>query len=308
MLILASHVFALIALTIAAAWDLMTTEVPDPLSIAVIIFGLASHGAVSYVTGGIEPLVWSIGVGLALSLYGWGMYFTGSWGGADAMAISALGFAAPYSLSGFGIFHAADLFINIMLLGFIYALIYAFYKAATSRKAINDTFHRIKNDRKRIALEIAAAGVISYLLGMIVSLNPMFYFISITLIIFLYRFLMSIEQNVMTQEISTSDLEVGDVVETSEIEMKHVREKNPVGILLTQIKEISGSETVGRWNQKYGYSEIVGVTETEVDKIKSQMETVKIKTGIRFVPVFPVALFITDMGFLGLRFLFGIFS
>lgn len=309
MLILASHAFAVVALTVAAAWDLITTEVPDQISVAVILVGIGSHGAISYLTGSFEPLIWSLGVGLAFSIYGWGMYFAGSWGGADAFVISALGFAAPYPFSGPDIVYPADLFVNVMLLGFLYAIGFAFYKALKADGVFAQALDNTRKEKFRFAGEIALAAVFSLFLGTLLILDPLVYFISFLSIILLYRFLVSVEEEIMTAEVSVSELEVGDVLATDEIEMKDVREENLVGILLSKVEKYVESDFVRSWRESYGYSEIVGVSEDEIQKLnKNGVEEVKVKTGIRFVPVFPLALFITDMGLLGMKFLFTVFN
>ena len=270
MLVLASHAFALVALTVAASWDLMTTEVPDPISVAIILVGVASHGILSYLTGSLEPIIWSVGVGAVFSIYGWGMYFSGSWGGADAFAISALGFAAPYSFAGPGFFHPVDLFINIMLLGFLYAIGFAFYRAIRTDGIFHDALNRLKEDELRVATEIIAAAVVSIGLGTFLVLDPIFYFVSFLFIILLYRFLVSVEDKLMTKTVDASEVQIGDVV-------------------------VKGGED----------ALIKGVTEEQIEKLSGE---VTIKTGIKFVPVFPIALFLTDLGLLGIEFLFMLFS
>jgi len=71
------------------------------------------------------------------------------WGGADAFAMSVLGFAAPYSLTGFGLIHSVDLFLNIMIAGFLYTIVFAFYQASKQPEVWKDTWDQIKKTGKK---------------------------------------------------------------------------------------------------------------------------------------------------------------
>lgn len=281
MLVLLSHVLAFSVLFIAAISDLKTTEVPDILPAIGVLGGIILHAAASYRAGvnwalltdtammlntpltwfqtlG-DPLAWSIAIGVAFSVYGWSLYFLGMWGGADAFAMSVLGFAAPYSLSGMGVMHGLNLFVNIMLVGFVYTLLYAFYKSLKNKEVLTDTWTDIKDQELRISVEVILAAAVSFIGSYTGVYNGLTYFIFLVFLIFLYRFLKNIQHGLMTREVSVSDLEGGEVLARDE-------------------------ENGGK---------VVGITEEDIQSFET--ETVTVREGIRFIPVFPVALLITDI-------------
>lgn len=270
MLVLTAHAFYMVAFTVGSAWDLMTTEVPDSISVASIIVGVILHSTVFLRTGNIDPLIWCLAAGTGFGIYGWAMYFTGSWGGADAFAIMALGFSAAVSLSGPTVVHIFDLLINTMLAGFFYAVIFAVFQAYRTEGFLNEFFGEIGSSRMRIFIEAAAALSASFLLAEIFFINPIFYLASFVGMIFLYRFLNVIEENAMTTKKNASEVEPGEVI-------------------------VEGGED----------SKIKGVTEEQLEDLSGE---VTVKEGIMFVPVFPVALFLTDMQLFGIEILVSIVS
>jgi hypothetical protein len=188
------------------------------------------------------------------------------WGGADAFAMSVLGFAAPYSLTGFGLIHSVDLFLNIMIAGFLYTIVFAFYQASKQPEVWKDTWDQIKKQEKRVSAEIVGAGLIGFIGEYTGSFNGLFYFGFFLLLIFLYRFLKNIQDNLLSKEIPVSELEGGEVLAAEE--------------------EEGGM--------------IVGITEEEIQEL--DQDTVEIREGIRFIPVFPIALLMTDVLGVGILF------
>lgn len=253
-----SHALAFSVLFVAAVWDLKTTEVPDTLGWIGVVGGISLHGFLSYSTGSLEPLVFSLGVGAIFSVYGWGSYLLGMWGGADAFAMSVLGFAAPYSISGTGFFHAASLFVNVMLVGFVYTLGFAVWKAVRSGGVFRKTWNRLMMEEKRVAAEILAAGVFSGVLLYFGGTGWAF-FMALVALILLYRFLKVLEAEEMTREVKVSELEGGEVPATG---------------------------------QGLGHK-VKGLTDEDIEAIEK--ESIQVRSGVRFVPAFPAALLLTDV-------------
>lgn len=314
MLVIFSHLLALSVLFTAAVYDLRTTEVPDWVSVIGVLGGLLLHAGASYATGSLEPLIWSLGVGAMFSVFGWGMYYAGMWGGADAFATSVLGFAAPYSIAGPGLMHPVNLFVNLMMAGFIYTLLYAFYRAARSGEVFSETYRRVLENEKRIGLQVLLAGLFSAALMVGLKINGFVYFAAITAMIFLYQFLKVVESNQMRTTVPVSELEEGDVIDRElDIGIGAVRERNMVGAVLDRTAEhwpvSPGRRLLRRAEHRYGYSEIVGVTSEEIQRLEENgVEEVEIRYGVMFVPVFPVALAVTDLFGGGLGLLVLLFS
>lgn len=255
MIELLSHALGLGVLTAAAAWDLRTTEVPDWLSLVGVFGGVFLHAAAALNQGSSQPLLWSLGVGAALSLYGWSMYFLGMWGGADAFATSVLGFSAPYALSGPGLQHPVNLLLNFVIVGFLYTVGFALLKAASDTKISTGTAERIREKKLRISAELAASGGLSALIWAATDLNPLFYLAGLTSLVFLLRLLRTVEDSMSVKK-SAADVEQGEVVEEA-----------------------------GR--------QVKGISREELDSLGDSEVTVK--TGVKFVPVFPLTLLVTDL-------------
>ncbi|MFB6190132.1 MAG: A24 family peptidase [Candidatus Nanohaloarchaea archaeon] len=313
MLILFSHLLAFSTLFIAAISDLKTTDVPDIFGIVGVVGGIALHAGASYVTGSLDPLLWSLGAGIAFSLYGWGFYLLDMWGGADAFAMSVLGFAAPYSLSGMGLLHGVNLFVNVMLLGFIYSLVFATYKALQAGGVFRETARLVEEREKRIALEVLAAGAFSALIQY-AGMNGALYFVAMVALIFLYRFFQVLQDEAMAEEIRVSELEEGAVVDLESIDISIAREKNGLGRRIEMLREkmgargLPGSDYLRDLEERAGYPQIVGITGEEIDRLEeSDIEKVEVLSGARFVPVFPVALAVTDIFGGGLLLLLALF-
>lgn len=314
MFVVFSHILAFSALFVASISDLYTTDVPDIFGVVGIAGGLSLHAAQAFVTGSFDPLFWSLGVGAVFSLYGWGLYLLGMWGGADAFAMSVLGFAAPYSLSGPGYLHSVNLFVNIMLLGFLYSVLFAVYRASRSGGVFRKTLKRLNVQEKRISLEVLFAGLIAAVMEF-VGLPGLVYFVSLVVLIFLFRFFRVLEQESMSEKVEISELEPGAVIDLEQIDIGLAREKNSLGKFLESFRDRlediglgklgSGLEGIER---RVGFPEVVGVEKEEIKKLRdSGVETVEVKTGVRFVPVFPVALALTDISGMGILLLISIF-
>lgn len=270
MLVLVSHAVCFLTLAAGSIQDLLTTEVSDQIPATAVASGILLHAAASYLGSTWMPLKWSIAAGAVFSIYGWGMYYIGMWGGADAFSLSALGFAAPYGLSGIGAMHAVNLFVNIMIVGFVYTLIYAFYKAYDTGGVVESTVEEIVDEKIRFLSEIALASAFGAVALQVFNANILYPVLAVSMV-FLYRFLKQLEDGVMVTEKQVEDLEEGEVVTSGE---------------------------VGK--------QVKGITQAEIDSL--DVGKVTVKTGVRFVPVFPIALLITDLYGGGMGFLMMLFS
>ncbi|MFB6174573.1 MAG: hypothetical protein ABEJ87_01185 [Candidatus Nanohalobium sp.] len=257
MYLLLSHLLAFSVLLINSLFDVFSEkgDVPDLPAWIGIGGGLLLHAAYSFQVSSWTPMIWMAVTGLVFAAYGWFAYFQGMWGGADAMGLTVVGFAAPYAMSGPGIMFPLNFLVNMMIIGLLYTIAFAASKAYSSEGFMGRVRGRISGDRLKIVLEIigasALAGYVSYM-----GMNPYTYFASLLLVIFLYPFLKVLEDTEMTKTVAVEDLEGGEVV----------ADQGDV---------------------------IEGITEEEIDDLDT--DEVEVKEGIRFMPVFPVALLLTDM-------------
>jgi hypothetical protein len=256
MLVDFSHILTFSMLFIAAVFDVRSElgDVPDIFPAAAVVGGIVLHAAQAYVIGSWQPLIYSLGVGAAFSIYGWAAYWKGMWGGADAFALSSLGFGTPYltlSLPGV-VRHSTSLFINIVLVAFIYTLVFSMVRAFRKDGFLGALMERIEDFRREIAL-IAGVGLIAF--GIF---NPVYALGVYSLILFstfMFFFLKVVEEYAMVEKVDADELNGGEVLKGDRVR---------------------------------------GVTEEEVEELDGEVEVVH---GLRFLPVFPIALLVTDAGF-----------
>jgi preprotein translocase subunit YajC len=205
---------------------------------------------------------------------GWTAYLLGGWGGADALALAVLGFTAPYGVSGITSGYSIDLIVNLLIAGLLVTLVWSVVLAARKpEKVLSQTYENLRNDRARLVLELMGSLMFAFIAqkaGMQGFLYAVF-FVSMVLLI---RFMRAIESEVFEVEKDIEEVQPGEIVDTEALD--------------------------GR---------IRGIEEDELEELKEgDVESVKVKSGIRFVPVFPVALLLTDFTSLGISFIVNIFA
>jgi len=280
-------VVALGGSTIAAAFDVKTTEIPDKISYAMIAIALVVYGAQSVMARSYMPILNSCAVGGVLFVFGFLLYYFGQWGGGDAKILAAIGFllpntnvfnsAFPNTMLWFP-FPASYLF-NVFFIGAIYMLLYAFALAARNKKII----HEFKRDVKATANIIVAASISLFVVFLFVNWFLMTRFqtplstpfptslvdnfhlilmgtltpIVLTIGVFLvWRFVRIVENVAFKKKIPVKKLNVGDVLLSSKF-----------------------------WE---------GIDEKEMARIRqSNKRYVWIKEGVPFAPAFPLALLFT---------------
>ncbi|MFT4892397.1 MAG: hypothetical protein ACI8Z7_000169 [Candidatus Nanohaloarchaea archaeon] len=292
MFVVFSHIIAFSVLFTASVFDLKTTEVPDSLNVVGVLAGIGLHfmASVRYIDYTAffssmvvsapvqwffslgEPLAWSLGIGLAFSVYGWGLYFLGMWGGADAFAMSVLGFAAPYAVSGASLIYPISVFAAVLVAGFLYTLGFGFFKLLHNPGIVQETWSEIKQNERRVSLEVLGAAVISGVAALTSLELGLIYFISLLFMILLYRLFQNIQNTLMVREVAVEDLEGGEV--------------------------LGEDEALG--------GKIEGIDQKDIDSIEK--ESVEVREGIKFVPVFPLALFLVDVVGFRVSWLFLLFS
>ncbi|MFP4038445.1 MAG: hypothetical protein ACLFTA_01530 [Candidatus Nanohaloarchaea archaeon] len=308
MLIEASAFLGFISLGIASVYDLKSEKGDVPASI--LLFGIAS-GLILHLTHSIivknpEAFYTSILVGSVFTAYGFISYIMDMWGGADMLGISVLGFSSTYFLIQMnGILGVIDLFINMMAVAFVYALLFGAVKGLKDQKT-RKSFKEKLGQNKLIAGFLVGIG---FFFPIAMNGNTGWIFLSFyEFMVFVYFFFQSVEEEVMTEEISIEELEIGDVVSFEGVDLKTWKKPNILGKTFSRISETLPESRVKAFieflNDKYGYSEIVGLTEEGLETLRnSEVEKVEVKDGIRFMPVFPVALALTIYGVSVLRFL-----
>lgn len=261
---------ALVGSSLAAAWDLRTTEIPDEIPYTMIAVALFFYGTQSLLGWSYWPIVNSAIAGLALFGFGFVMYYFGQWGGGDAKLLAAIGFLLP-TFSGLNLmfpFPASYLF-NVFFVGAGYMLIYAFVVAVRNRKVISE-FKRDVKAMSSIFLTGSGALLLAFVGMNLVLYNYFLVQPNLSSIIFnsllltvttvglflIWKFARAVENIGFKKRISVKKLRVGDVLLKSKV-----------------------------WE---------GITKKDLQKIKrSGKKYVTIKEGVRFGPAFPLALLFT---------------
>jgi hypothetical protein len=270
-----SHAAAFGALFLASLFDLDYGEVPDSVLLSGVFASLAlavaesltaaggqsflsvlvSSGSFSLSAAATDPFVVSVGAGLLCFAYGWSAYLAGVWGGADALALAVLGSGAAVPLNGSMLVHVVGLGASLLLAVVVYTLVFALWKAAGTPGVRGDALRSL---RERRWWCVAGAGVGAGVVPLVGGWRGGFLGLLIATWVPLYSLLQSVQQKALSREVRVEDLEGGEVVEAP------------------------GTD-----------SRIRGISEEEIDALES--DTVDVKSGVRLLPAFPVAIVLVDL-------------
>jgi Flp pilus assembly protein protease CpaA len=252
---------------ICGLYDLKTSNMLDQLAWAVIAIGIGLHAYESYVTGNWFILQWClivVGLFFVFSLF---MYYRGYWGGGDGEMLISYGALLPFGVNN-SLYFPLALFINIFVVGGVYSLIYGL-----ARVRMNKTlWKKLKKEMEDYEFRIITCTVLlTFSLALFLTGSKFYSFPLVLSLLLAYkpllRFGRFVETKVFKTRIPVSKLKVDDV-------------------LGEDIPELNLSSKLVR-----------GLTEEEVKKIKKVRKYVVIKDGVRFIPVFPLALLLSLTGF-----------
>lgn len=265
-------IVAFVGSALAAFFDLKTTEIPDKIPYAMMVFGIVGHAIESYLTWSYWPVLLSMITGLSFLGFGFLLYFFGQWGGGDAKLLSAIGFlvsgVSPRSRVTLFFPFQVSFFFNLFLVGAVYMILYALTISFINRKIWSVFLQDLKANAKMILtfnlssiLSIFLLGVVSIEYLNLLSSSDLVSLGLITMLMtvglfFLWKFVKVVEDVGFKKRIPISKLKIGDVLVDSKV-----------------------------WE---------GITEEELKKIrKSGKKYVWIKEGVRFAPAFLLALLFT---------------
>lgn len=258
---------------VASAYDLKTTEVPNWVFYAMMIVGIPAV-ILKFVLGGEFNVFAMSGLtGIGLFAFGFLMYKIGQWGGADMVLLALIGFMIPsvgFAFPGgiafpFGV----SLLFNVFMIGAGYMILYAIVFSLIHGKLLPKFVEDMKIYWKQfslIILSVAVAFTLATLyIGSLIGASFTFVEISrnvllstsiIAVFLVIYKFARLVENFGFKKKIPVSKLKVGDML---------MSERKLIGISDEQIRRIKKSGTKSVW----------------------------IKEGVRFIPVFPMALLFT---------------
>lgn len=260
-------VVAFIGSIYAALWVLKTTEIPDEIPHAMIIFALVFYGIQAIIENNYWIFLDSLIVGGIIFALGFIMYYAGQWGGGDAKILAAIIFLIPVANTTLPF--PVTYLLNVFIVGAAYMILYSFVLALMNRKIFSAFFVDIKKSKAVLALGsialFATFAIINYLILVVLSypvnyfslvgnsIIPLFAAIGLFVI---WRFAKAVEDVGFKKKVPIAKLRVGDVLIDSKV-----------------------------WE---------GITEKQLKKVKkSGKKFVWIKEGVRFAPTFPLALAFT---------------
>jgi len=201
-------------LLVSSVIDIKKREVPDELSIGLIIVAIVLKILHSYEIGNYSILVNSV-VGASIFFgISMAMYYTRQWGGGDAKLFIALGIALPYYPEELSIFSPninanfmLIIIFNILLAGFVYGLSY-----------IICLLLKHKNKQKKLNLRInifyflLPAGIITLSLFFQYELKLLLLILAFLVLIYPYiiRVVNFAENEILTYKINVNKLTEGD--------------------------------------------------------------------------------------------------
>ena len=271
MFLFLSHLLGIVVLLVSSIYDVFNGhDVPDVPGLIGIIGGLGFHLAYSLASSNFTALAWCLGVGTMFSLYGWGAYWRGMWGGADAMTLSVLGFTAAGPISGiFSIGYIVDMIANFLFASIAVTLVYSVYKFQSQGGNTKDFLNAF---RKR-ELTLSALMLLGSLMAAFLNFrgqNGFGFFLLISASTFIFVFLKMVQDNYMIVTKTPEEVSAGDVASPEQGFGKKIR----------------------------------GLTEEEVEEVSEPLE---VRTGVPFIPVFLLALILTDLTSSGLWVLYSIY-
>ena len=253
----------------AAFHDIKTREIPDWISYGMLAagFGIRAMAALGAAT---MSYFFSAFLGLgATYLLGTVMYYAKQWGGGDAKIIMALGviFATrPSFLPQTATPFLAILFINMLIFGAIYGLLWGIILAWKNRKKFTTVAKQLLQEKRMVKTRIAALVLAAVTFTASFFLPDLFLRISImtfALLILLYPYLWiyvkAVEKACLYKYLKPQQLTEGDWVEEDILVNKRVLYK----------------------------AKNTGIEKEDIQKlIKARVKQVLIKEGIPFVPAF----------------------
>jgi len=274
--------FALVGIALAFSalgsyFDLKTGEIPDKFTIGLVITALGVRAAASLIYGdlGFQYLLDGLIAGGVYFGIGYMMFFTGGWGGGDAKLLAGIGASVGGAFPALSVLPTPAFFPALMLffvsMAFIsipYAMGYSIILSFRHRKVFSVLKGQFKANLPILMglSALSAALIILFkpwnallVLGM---LSPILFYLML-------MYVRAVEQVALRKRVSVAELEEEDLV-AEDIAYK--------GKTLVSHRDMDGvsKEALAKIRKLAGE-----------DKIP---KTIVVKWGIKFGPVFPLAL------------------
>lgn len=206
----------ILVLLISSIIDLKTREIPDELSIGLIVAAIILKILHAYEINNFLILLNSLLGGLIFAGISFIAYYTRQWGGGDAKLFIAIGIAFPYYPKEFNLFNpnlnVNFMFIiifNILIFGFLYGMGYITYLLLKNKNKLNKL--KLKINKLYFLLPL---GIIILSLFFMYELRLLL--LALALLVLIYPYLVKIikfaEHEIMTYKLNANKLTEGDWV------------------------------------------------------------------------------------------------
>lgn len=270
-----SYSAVLLLLGIGSITDFKKREVPDWLSYSAIAFGIGMRLIFAVSSQSWAPLIEGALGFLPIFLLSLVMYYAGQWGGGDSKVLMGIGIiiGAKPTLEVFPVLLL--FFINMVMVGSAYGLIYSLILAALNKKAFWKEFKSHLSSWRTLKLVcygiailfLAASFIVSEILLKIFMI--MLSAFSICLF-YIWIFIKSLEKAVMIKRLPVEKLTEGDwIVEDVKVDGIRICGPKDLGIEKEQIARLLSL------------------------KKQKKISSVLVKEGIPFVPGFLLAFLVT---------------
>ena|SRR3989344_4863585 len=254
-------IIVVLALFISSIIDFKTREIPDKLSIGLIVAAVILKVLHAYEISNFSILISSfIGflIFLGISLI---MYYTRQWGGGDAKLFMAIGIALPYYPEELTIFNpnldVNFLFIiafNVLIFGFLYGIGYMAYLMFKNKNKLGKLRLKVKKLYFLLPLSIV-------ILSLFFQYELRLLLLILAFLVLIYPYLFGVikfvEKEIMTYKLKVNKLTEGDwILNDIFYKGKKIYSRKSPGVTKEQIKLF----------------------------IKYKMKEVLIREGIPFVP------------------------
>jgi Flp pilus assembly protein protease CpaA/diacylglycerol kinase len=269
------NTIALVSLAFASLTDIKTREVPDWLNYSLIIFGLGSRLIYSVIFSDFSFFLYGLAGFFVFFVIANIMFYSAQWGGGDSKLLMGLGALIGFNFKFIEMPFILLFFINIMIVGAAYGLLWSFVLAFKNWKDFSKDFIlRLKKNNKTRKIVMIAC-ILFLLLAFFVNDNflkmvVVFAVFFVFMIFYLSIFVKSIEKTCMLRYVNPEQLAEGDwIAKDVIVNKKRITGPKDLGIEKEQIKKLIEFRS------------------------KGLVKKILIKEGIPFVPSFLIAFVIT---------------
>ena len=270
-----AYAAVLLLLAIGSITDFKKREVPDWLSYAAIAFGVGLRLIFAISSWSWAPLIEGALGFLPILILALIMYYAGQWGGGDSKILMAVGIliGAQPTLLVFPVLLV--FFINIVMIGSAYGLLYSLVLAALHSKEFVREFRKHISGWRNLKYICYALAVVFVIVSFFMrELLPKLMLIMLSAfsvcIFYIWIFIKSLEKAVMIKRVPVEKLTEGDwIVNEVRIDGKYICGPKDLGIEVEQIAQLLRL------------------------KRKGKISAVIVKEGIPFVPGFLLAFIAT---------------